>query len=75
MYLCSYTATSTYDATPLSLPFYHTAPALWNRRPPEFRQLATLSSTSPLAISPTLFHKKLKLICFILLFHLSLHLA
>jgi exonuclease III len=40
--------------------FYHTAPALWNRLPSEFRQLAPLSSTSPLAISPTLFHKKLK---------------
>ena len=40
--------------------FYHEAPAMWNRLPPEFRQLAPLSSTSPLAISPTLFHKKLK---------------
>ena len=39
--------------------FYHTAPAMWNRLPSEFRQLAPLSSTSPLAISPTLFHKKL----------------
>ena len=40
--------------------FYHTAPALWNRLPSEFRHLAPLSSTSPLAISPTLFTKKLK---------------
>ena len=60
MYLCSYTATSTYNAAHMSLPFYHTAPALWNRLPPEFRQLAPSSSTSPLAISPTLFHKKQK---------------
>ena len=37
--------------------FYHTAPALWNRLPPEFRQLAPSSSTSPLAISPTLSQK------------------
>ena len=40
--------------------FYHTAPALWNRLPSEFRQLVPLSSTSPIAISPTLFHKELK---------------
>ena len=39
--------------------FYHMAPALWNSLPPAFRQ-APESSTSPLAISPTLFHKKLK---------------
>ena len=38
--------------------FYHTAPALWNRLPSELRQLAPLSSTSPVAISNSL-HKKL----------------
>ena len=37
--------------------FYHTAYALWNRLPPEFRQLAPLSSSSALAISPTRFKK------------------
>ena len=40
--------------------FYQTTPALWNRLPSQLRQLAPLSSTSPLAISPTLFHKKTK---------------
>ena len=40
--------------------FHHTAPALWNRLPPELRPLAPSSSTSPSAISTTLFHKKLK---------------
>ena len=38
--------------------FFHTAPAMWNRLPHELRQLAQPSSSSPLAISPTLFHKK-----------------
>ena len=40
--------------------FYHTAPAMCNCLPSEFRQLVPFSSTSPLAISPTLFHKKQK---------------
>ena len=40
--------------------FYHAAPALWNRLPSEFRQLASLYSTPPLAISPTHFHQKLE---------------
>ena len=40
--------------------FFHTAPAMWNRLPHELRQLAKPSSSSPLAISPTLFHKKTK---------------
>ena len=40
--------------------FFHTASALWNHLPHEFRQLAQPSSSSPLAISPTPFHKKLK---------------
>jgi hypothetical protein len=40
--------------------FFHTAPASWNSLPHEFRQLAQPYSSSPLAISPTHFHKKLK---------------
>jgi hypothetical protein len=40
--------------------FYHTAPGFWNQLSPEVRQLAPSSSISPLAISPALFHKKLK---------------
>jgi hypothetical protein len=32
--------------------FYHTAPALGNRLPPELRQLDSSPSTSPLAICP-----------------------
>ena len=38
---------------------YYTASDLWSRLPPEFRQLAPLSSTSSFAICLTLFHKKL----------------
>ena len=36
---------------------------MWNSLPPEFRQLAPASSTSPLAVCPTLFHKKTKNSC------------
>lgn len=54
--------------------FYHTAPALWNSLPPYLRQLASPSSSSQalqdsslFALSPSVFHKKLKTY----LFHLS----
>jgi len=35
-------------------------PPLWNKLPPALRQIFELTKTSPLAISPQLFHSKLK---------------
>jgi hypothetical protein len=41
--------------------FYHTAPALWNSLPADLRQPSqNPSTTSPFALSPSVFHKKLK---------------
>jgi hypothetical protein len=46
--------------------FFHTAPALWNCLPPDLRHLSHVLSSesilnpSPFAISPLVFHKKLK---------------
>src|SRR6218665_2302215 len=44
------------------------APPLWNKLPPELRQMSDpsyeLTQTSPLAISPQLFHSKLKTLLF-----------